>query len=73
MYEGYLDGDGLMGVSSTFWCQRYACCVELLLTGVQTVSQRSFAAWGGEEGEGDEEGVSGDNKQNTSAEASPCK
>lgn len=37
---------GLMGVSSTFLCQRYACCVKLLLAGVQTVSQRSFAAWG---------------------------
>lgn len=43
--RGYLDGDRLMGVSSTFRCQRYPRCVELLLAGVQTVSQRSLAAW----------------------------
>lgn len=47
---GYLDGDRPMGGFSTFWCQHYACCVELLLAGVQTVSQRSFTAWGGEQG-----------------------
>lgn len=46
--EGYLDGDRLMEASSTFRCQLYACCVKLFLAGVQTVSQRSFAAWGGE-------------------------
>lgn len=42
---GYLGGERLTEASSTFWCQRYACCVKLLLAGVQTVSQRSFAAW----------------------------
>lgn len=42
-----------MGGSTTFWCQRYAGCVELLLAAVQTVSQRSFTAWrgGGQGGE----------------------
>lgn len=44
--EGYLDWDRLMEASSTFRCQLYACCVKLFLAGVQTVSQRSFAAWG---------------------------
>lgn len=31
---------------ATFGCQRDSRCVELLLAGVQTVSQRCFAAWG---------------------------
>ena len=52
--RGYVDRERLMEASSTFRCQRDACCVKLLLAGVQTVSQRSLAAWGGEEGGGGE-------------------
>lgn len=47
-----------MGGSGTFWWQRYACCVELLLAGVQTVSQRIFTAWGGRTGRGDNQPIS---------------
>lgn len=66
-------GDRLMGVCGTFWCQRYACCVELLLAGVQTVSQRRFAAWGfGGRGQG-ERRWGGYNQHKTSTKASPCK
>lgn len=70
--SGWRWADGLVGVSSTFRCQRYACCVKLLLAGVQTVSQRSFAAWG-EARRQQGRGVSGFNKQKTSTEAGPCK